>query len=61
MYVEKREVKDLDKEMEGARKDFLKKLKYFQEKFPLKADFGELPPLPPELPADAGTLYLGTG
>jgi len=46
------------RKMEGAGTDFLKQLKSFRSKFPLKADLGKLPPGPPELPADEETVYL---
>lgn len=65
LYAEKKEAEDLDLEMEGAGTEFLDQLKSFRPKFPLKANLGELPPVPPELLVDEETIYLreliGTG
>ncbi|PAW95068.1 hypothetical protein CKK33_16830 [Mucilaginibacter sp. MD40] len=58
LYAEEKEAEDLDLEMEGAGTEFLNQLKSFREKFPLNADLGKLPPVPPELPADEETVYL---
>ncbi|OKS88730.1 hypothetical protein [Mucilaginibacter polytrichastri] len=58
IYAEEKEAEDLDLENEGAGTDFLKRLKSFRSKIPLKANLGELPPDPPELQADGETVYL---
>ncbi len=58
IYAEEKEAEELDMEMEGTGTDFLNKLKTFRSKFPLKANLGELPPVPPEFQADGETIYL---
>jgi hypothetical protein len=58
IYAEEKEAEDLDTETEGAGTGFLNQLKALRSKFPLNANLGKLPPVPPELLVDEETVYL---
>lgn len=58
IYAEEKEAEELDREKQGTGTAFLNQLKSFRAKFPLKANSGELPPVPPGLQEDGETNYL---